>query len=667
MKRLRIFPSVLMLVACIAVLCIGVLSIKPIENTIGGTINISAAKANIEVSCYINGQQVMAPTKTVGGVDFTIPSEYIGFDVENISDVAYAPQKILRVRIENEGNEELGAFFYNSANGLGADGLATFDSLAKELPINNAQGKQVAKATFSPYAHLAPDSYVDLYAIIELTTLSDTADSATFNFDVNVENYIYNTALSSDGANYQILVSDTRLLKLPSSIEDAESDYNATLPNLDGTREVVIPNSSMYAKSPMFYCCTQLEYLLLPQSVQTIPLHSYDGVSLKMLQTSTLNVGNQNNRLPFSAAFGGDYVSNDALKYSVTYGANTYQVQSEITALKTLIINDEEGANKLYSVDAGGTINGTAWDYMLDNIVLGPDVESLACKIPAKNVVIPAGYDSSVYTNMAINGDVENLTVADGITRLGENAFNNCTTLVSVHLPDEWWLLGNIGGDAGAGVFSGCYNIKYVNYSMYDIAEDWFNFENGKLTILGYPSGYTYQYSITWQDMGFSALVLSVEFDCSPTYLDVGWFSECYNLKEITIPESVTSIGALTFWGCYNITSIVIPEDVTTLGEGAFSQCTALKSVVIGESVRSYDGSFDGCTSLVDVTIRSPYTYTNFSNNYVFGRLGSITTVKVLASIIDGGTTGDSNLTNQTKYSRSTTPIDGYYVFTKIS
>ncbi len=53
---------------------------------------------------------------------------------------------------------------------------------------------------------------------------------------------------------------------------------------------------------------------------------------------------------------------------------------------------------------------------------------------------------------------------------------------------------------------------------------------------------------------------------------------------EITILDSVTSIGKGAFWGCYRLISIVIPDSVTSIGEKAFHCCSGLTSIVISDS-----------------------------------------------------------------------------------
>lgn len=76
--------------------------------------------------------------------------------------------------------------------------------------------------------------------------------------------------------------------------------------------------------------------------------------------------------------------------------------------------------------------------------------------------------------------------------------------------------------------------------------------------------------------------------------------------------------------------------------------------------------AFLGCAQLTQVAIDSSYAYTNATSASKVGYLlNYATTVKVRASIIDGGAE-NAYLNNPTNYTRSEAVIDGYYVFTKI-
>jgi len=85
--------------------------------------------------------------------------------------------------------------------------------------------------------------------------------------------------------------------------------------------------------------------------------------------------------------------------------------------------------------------------------------------------------------------------------------------------------------------------------------------------------------------------------------IDRAAFFDCYNLKSINIPNSVTSIGISAFQNCTGLTSATIGNSVTSIGDNAFKSCYRLTSVTIPQSVANMGGqAFEYCYSLADVT-----------------------------------------------------------------
>ena len=73
-----------------------------------------------------------------------------------------------------------------------------------------------------------------------------------------------------------------------------------------------------------------------------------------------------------------------------------------------------------------------------------------------------------------------------------------------------------------------------------------------------------------------------------------------------TVPETVTSIGAFTFYQCSCLKSLYIPSSVSSIGSSAFEDCDYLTSVTLSEGLQSIGGSaFEGCKRLSSITIPS--------------------------------------------------------------
>jgi hypothetical protein len=78
-------------------------------------------------------------------------------------------------------------------------------------------------------------------------------------------------------------------------------------------------------------------------------------------------------------------------------------------------------------------------------------------------------------------------------------------------------------------------------------------------------------------------------------------------IGDLTIPNSVTTIGHNAFSGCSSLTSVTIPNSVTTIGYYAFQSCSSLASVTIGNSVTTIgDMAFLGCTNLTEIINLNP-------------------------------------------------------------
>jgi hypothetical protein len=115
----------------------------------------------------------------------------------------------------------------------------------------------------------------------------------------------------------------------------------------------------------------------------------------------------------------------------------------------------------------------------------------------------------------------------------------------------------------------------------------------------------------------------------------------CYPEAKVgafSIPNDVTAIANLAFFGCQSLTGITIPNSVTSIGQLAFARCQSLTDVTIPGSVINIEaGTFGACQSLTNVTILDGVTsigYIAFSDCLSLATImipGSVTSIVAMA------------------------------------
>ena len=82
------------------------------------------------------------------------------------------------------------------------------------------------------------------------------------------------------------------------------------------------------------------------------------------------------------------------------------------------------------------------------------------------------------------------------------------------------------------------------------------------------------------------------------------WMFAYAPITSIEIPNSVTSIGKLTFYDCEELTSVTIPSSVTSVGYEAFRECSKLQSVTIAGTISSINADmFKSCSAMRTLNI----------------------------------------------------------------
>lgn len=99
----------------------------------------------------------------------------------------------------------------------------------------------------------------------------------------------------------------------------------------------------------------------------------------------------------------------------------------------------------------------------------------------------------------------------------------------------------------------------------------------------------------------------------------IGWaaFYGCSSLVSLVIPDNVSSIDCYSFYGCSHLVSITLPSNITRIRQSSFENCVSLTKIMIPEGVTKIESSvFEGCSGLTSISIPSSVNIIGFNAFY---------------------------------------------------
>ncbi|MDU1567166.1 MAG: leucine-rich repeat protein [Clostridium sp.] len=224
------------------------------------------------------------------------------------------------------------------------------------------------------------------------------------------------------------------------------------------------------------------------------------------------------------------------------------------------------------------------------------------------------------YASFENNNNITQVFIPSGINDIGKYAFNNCSSLLAINVDSS--------------------NSNY--FSSFGVL-----YNKSQTELICNPAGLTGSFTIpqtviSISDWAFAySHLTNISIQNSVNSIGIYAFRNCINLRYVNIPSTVTNIGFGAFNYCSSLASITvdfgninysslndvlynkqqtelicypagklgpftIPNSVTLINSSAFESCIGLTSIIIGSNVNTIaDKAFSSCTNLISITMGS--------------------------------------------------------------
>ncbi len=407
-------------------------------------------------------------------------------------------------------------------------------------------------------------SVVDFSAYADVQT-GKLGDNVTYSLDT--ETGLLTISGTGDMYDYKLSFHDY----------NGREYYSSTPLKMENIKNIIIESGVTDIGDAVFFNC-KIQSITIPDTVTRIGNYAFIGFKKSEIT------------LPNSVI-------------SIAYSAFNISVEGNISYLKKINYN--------------GTV--TQWNSV---VYSNKDHHIIKCTdgiIGNGNTVTIDNFSCNInndYTAQIEGGGTENLIIPETVsyegysfrvTSIGRSAFNGCTSLTNVTIPNSVTSIGDYA-------FEKCTNLTRVNYS--ETVSQWKTIKIGS-----YNEKLRNAIIICTDDVignGNTVTIDNLKYKINNDYT-AQIVGRTDTLGNLIIPEpvwyeghtfTVTSIVNNAFSGCSSLTSVTIPNSVESIGDNAFQNCSSLTSATIGNNVTSIGSSaFFGCSKLKKIEIPDSVTY----------------------------------------------------------
>ena len=388
--------------------------------------------------------------------------------------------------------------------------------------------------------------------------------------------------------------------------------YHGTFTNCSALTEVILPQNLLSVGAYAFKGCSSLPTVVIPESVLAIgdcAFYICTSLSSITIPKNVTSIGSDAFRECSS-------LTAITIPNSVTnIGQNAFY---KCTSLSSVVWNARY-CNDFLTTGSYPQPSGPFYGCPITSFTIGEDVDILPAALchgmsDIQSIIIPNSLRKIGDYAFSKCSSLNSITIPNSVTNIGQAAFDECSSLTTITIPEK---VSKIGW----GAFSNCASLKSVIWNAINTGD-----------ILTSSSYATTPFS--------SSPIETLVIGDKVTYVPQKLCYDCSTLTSVTIGKCVKEIGAYAFFNCTSLTKtnfkgsignwcsmtfgdmhsnpnyyskslhingeevkdIVIPNTVSSISNYAFYNCENISSVKIPESVKSIGSdAFGGCKKLFDI------------------------------------------------------------------